>query len=135
MLSCYEAKHKVVVAVCSSDKGGGTYHFDPAQKTWALTVPYEAGKMPKAYDFTAVIGNDPTTGTCLLFTNDKETFGFWSYDAGAKQWTRLLPKGEMPQANQGRGYNGYHDPARNVFVLFKNAGREVWAYRYKMAKK
>lgn len=137
MLSCYSAKNKVVVAVCSSDKGGGTYYFDPAQKTWSTAVPYEAGKTPKAYDFTAVIGDDPVTGTCLLFTNDKETFGFWAYDVGAKQWTRLMPKGDMPQAGPDptHGYNGYFDPVRSVFVLFKNAGREVWAYRYKKIKK
>lgn len=135
MLSCYDARNKVVVAVCSSGKDGGTYQFSPTKKAWSLAVPCEVGKMPKAYDFTAVIGSDPGTGTCLLFTNDKETFGFWSFDVAAKQWRRLTPKGETPQADPRRGYNGYFDPARNVFVLIKDAGREVWAYRYQKARK
>lgn len=137
MLSCYDAKNKVVVAVCSSSKGGGTYHFDPAAKLWTRSVAYEAGKMPLAMDHVAVIGSDPLSGTCILFSNDKETFGFWAYDVGGKQWTKLTPKGNVPpdDVDRTQGYNGYFDPARNVFVLFKNAGREVWAYRYKKARK
>lgn len=135
MLSCYDPKDKVVVAVSASDKGGGTYHFDPAKKTWERTVAWEAGKMPAAMDMNAVIGCDPTTGECLLFANDNASFGFWLYRPAAKEWKRLSPEGDVPPPGGRHNYNGYFDPARGVFVLFQNAGKEVWAYRLATAAK
>lgn len=136
MISCYDTKNKVVIAVSADQRGGGTYHFDPAKKTWIMTTIYEAGKMPNAHDSSSIIGSDPKTGTCILFTNDKKTFGFWSYDVVEKKWAKLIPKGDMPLEviDPRKGYNGYFDPARNVFILFKDAGREVRAYRFKKAK-
>jgi hypothetical protein len=135
MLSCYDSTNKVVVALASNSKGGGTYHFDPAKKAWSRAAVHEAGKTPQGMDMFAVIGHDPASGHCLLYTNrgSAKTKGFWAYDAKAAKWSKLNPTGaKLPTGGRRKPlFNGYFDPARNVFVLFRGGGREVWAYRYK----
>ncbi len=130
MLSCYNAKHKVIVAhSVHAKEGGGTYHYDPLKKSWTRTVAWEKGKAPVAQDYNAVIGYDPTSGDCLLFSNDKDSFGFWQYRLLTHDWQQLTPKGELPSKETRERYNGYFDPTHNVFVLFENAGKKVWVYR------
>lgn len=136
MLSCYNPKHKVIVAHSVHAKdGGGTHHFDPAKKLWSRTVAWESGKVPVAQDYNAVIGYDPTSGDCLLFSNAKDSFGFWRYRPDVKAWQIESPKGDMPPEGARPGYNGYFDPAHGVFVIFENAGKKVWAYRPDVASK
>lgn len=130
MLSCYNPKHRVIVAHSVHAKsGGGTHHFDPVKNSWSRTVTWESGKAPIAQDYNAVIGCDPTSGDCLLFSNAKDSSGFWRYRPDVKAWQKESPKGELPPEGARPGYNGYFDPARGVFVIFENAGKKVWAYR------
>ncbi|PCJ51611.1 MAG: hypothetical protein COA79_25795 [Planctomycetota bacterium] len=133
MISCYEATSKQVIAVSVHSKWldkSGTYHFDAGKKEWTKSVSYKTGKMPMGTDVDMVISPDSKNGVCILFANSKESFGFWVYNIRKKKWTKLSPKG-FNLTPVRRGYNGYFDPARNVFVLFENAGKNVWIYRYK----
>lgn len=130
MISCYDPKNKLVVAVRASNKhGGGTYHFDPASKSWRRTVRWGEAEMPLAQDMDAVIGCDPATGQSIVFANMSASFGFWAYRPDTTQWRKLAPEGDIPVKVPKRFFNGYFDLERGVFVLFLNAGKQVWAYR------
>ncbi|PCJ52374.1 MAG: hypothetical protein COA79_23775 [Planctomycetota bacterium] len=133
MISCYEGKSKLIIAVSVHSKWlntSGTYHFNVRKKEWIKSVSYKPEEMPYGTDREMVISADSKNGVCILFTNTKESFGFWLYEVSKKKWTKLNPKGfNLPPVR--RGYNGYFDPARNVFVLFENAGKNIWIYRYK----
>ncbi|MEX0669167.1 MAG: hypothetical protein WD060_01755 [Pirellulales bacterium] len=130
MISCYDSGRKLVIAISThKEKGGGTHHFDPVRKEWSRAIAWGEEAMPLAQDMNAVMGYDPESRKCILFANQDGSFGFWSYDPGARSWKKLRPQGEMPPDSPRTKYNGYFDAARQVFVLFKNGEREVWVYR------
>lgn len=114
-------------------RGSATYQFDVANRQWQLAVdgnperkPAEAlnSSLPVGYDFSAVMHYAPVGDVGLLFEFRDDRL--WAYDAEARNWTLLQPKGPAPPSGKKR--LAYHDPARNVFVVIQ--GTSVWAYRY-----
>lgn len=145
MISCFDQKNKVIVALVTAfrkDLSHNTYHYDPAANTWmnTVSVPNDSGQAPTGFDSYTVFAYDSVNGVCLLYspqgshkTVDDKAFGLWAYDAAVKKWTKLEPKGQMPPPSDL--CTGYFDEVRNALVLIRDASTQVWAYRYKKAKK
>ncbi len=118
----YDEANKVVVAVF----GKNTYHYDVEANTWSRVIAGEDDddSLPSGHDARTPFGYDPAAGVCLLYSAQTPDH-MWSYSVTERAWTKHEVDGP---AGPSRRLIGYHDPARNVFVV--NAGATTWCYRH-----
>jgi hypothetical protein len=142
-IACYDSGNKVVVfhggEPSTDGRQGGrrTGHLDIAGMKAEIVVDAKEDDVavPLGHDNRTVLYYDPLSGHCLLFNfrkkaKDQEVGGdLWSYDARARKWTELKPKGPPSPLSGYCGDPAYFDPARNVFVVLNPNG--AWVYRYK----
>lgn len=130
---CYDAKNKVLIAHRGNDANHPeprlavkrTYHYDVAANAWTKVVEDKGG--PVGHDARTLFYYDPVGEVGLLF--ERQCMKMWAYSVTEKKWTELMPKGTpIPEWKRAIGY---HDPARNVFVVTQ--GKDAWVYRYKRA--
>lgn len=111
------------------EKGAETWTCDPATGVWKNMGPKT---QPQGVPGGGLV-YDPFRKVLLLQSGKKETqFGgrddsiTWTYDVRTNTWTDLAPP-----SGPGNPWVGAidFDPEHNVFVLFNNKDRQVWAYR------
>lgn len=123
---CVDRARGIVVAQ-SPDRR--TYHYELATNAWSRVLsPEDEAVAPEGHDARAQMYFDPASGECLLYETRRPD-GLWSYDAGARVWTRIVPEGP-PVPDTGRVIS-YVDEARNVFVI--SVGVNTWVYRHRRA--
>jgi hypothetical protein len=144
-VACYDSTRKVLVVHRgepwvyrvrnrrkTKHKGyKGTWHLDVEKKEWGrvLFVSADDDSLPFAHDRHTSMSFDSVSGTCLLYHFPSRAL--WSYDAGARRWAKLAPKGDEAPKHYFKGDPSYFDPLRNVFVIVNTNG--VWVYRHRRA--
>lgn len=119
----------VVYVAPHPDRPAETWTYDPVKNVWKNMEP----RVQPAGVPGGGLVYDPFSKLLLLQSGKKATqYGggddsiTWTYDVRGNTWTDLNVKGP---GNPWVGAMDF-DPEHNVFVLFNNADKQVWAFRY-----